>query len=83
MSREQAEACIVLMKTDENFRNQILSIGSEASRMQAINEAGFSCTLEEIRQASQDMERCDDVTGGLEPPECWIDTYQALYCTEY
>ncbi|TLU82944.1 MAG: Nif11-like leader peptide family natural product precursor [Chlorobium sp.] len=63
MSIEQAKACIEKMKFDKVFREYILSIEDTEARMRAIHDAGFSITMEEIREASREMDHYGDISG--------------------
>ncbi|WP_449258115.1 Nif11-like leader peptide family natural product precursor [Chlorobium limicola] len=54
MSVEQAKAFIEKMKTDEAFREHIMAIETPEERLEAIGEAGFECTGEEINEAGDD-----------------------------
>ena len=51
MSVEQAKAFIEKMKTDEAFHEKIMAIKTSEERLNAIEEAGFVCTGEEINEA--------------------------------
>jgi predicted ribosomally synthesized peptide with nif11-like leader len=52
MSLEQAKALIDKLNKDEIFRDTIFAIEKIDDRIRAINEAGFSCTIEEIQQVN-------------------------------
>mgnify|MGYP006291018715 CR=1 FL=1 len=54
MSVEQAKAFIERMKTDEAFREKVMSIEDAASRIACIQGEGFDCTAEEINEVSQE-----------------------------
>ncbi|NTW83139.1 MAG: Nif11-like leader peptide family natural product precursor [Chlorobiaceae bacterium] len=64
MSVADAKACIEKLKSDEAFRKRIMSIEGSDARLQAIQGAGFSCSLEEIQQANTEIGNGDDVVGG-------------------
>ncbi|NTW56322.1 MAG: Nif11-like leader peptide family natural product precursor [Chlorobiaceae bacterium] len=66
MSLEQAKACIEKMKSDESFRKDILSLDDIDLRVRAVNDAGYSCTAEELQQVSSKLmpESFEAVSGG-------------------
>jgi predicted ribosomally synthesized peptide with nif11-like leader len=64
MSIKQAIALIDKMKTDDSFRLRILAIEDLAQRMHAIQEEGFSCTIEEIQKASAEIGSWGNISGG-------------------
>ncbi|NEX14135.1 MAG: Nif11-like leader peptide family natural product precursor [Prosthecochloris sp.] len=66
MSLDQAKAAINKIKTDSNFRQQIMSVADVGKRIEHLNKAGFQCTLEEIDQLTAlDLDiadlKCDKV----------------------
>jgi predicted ribosomally synthesized peptide with nif11-like leader len=62
MSVEQAKAFIEKMKTDEAFREKVMSIEDAAGRIACIQSEGFECTEEEINEVAQ--EGADGIAGG-------------------
>ncbi|KAA6232572.1 Nif11-like leader peptide family natural product precursor [Chlorobium phaeovibrioides] len=52
MSVEQAKAFIEKMKTDEAFREKIMTIKSLKDRLSAIHAAGYDCAAEEINESN-------------------------------
>jgi predicted ribosomally synthesized peptide with nif11-like leader len=64
MSLEQAKALIDALKTDRAFFNSITAIDNPSERLQAIIDAGFSCTIDEIRLISAEIALQDDVSAG-------------------
>ncbi|ABB23732.1 Nif11-like leader peptide family natural product precursor [Pelodictyon luteolum] len=69
MSVEQAKAFIEKMKTDEAFHEKIMAIETPEERLNAIEEAGFECTAEEINEAGVDV--AVEIGGGLTKEEEW------------
>ena len=51
MAREQAEAFIAKMKTDEAFHARVMALKDVATPQQLIDDEGFDCTVEEIAAA--------------------------------
>jgi len=68
MSIEQAKAFIEKMKTDEEFTKRIMAIEDSDARFQAIAEAGFDFTKEELEQVRQNLDEADleQISGGGE-----------------
>ncbi|MBL7176202.1 MAG: Nif11-like leader peptide family natural product precursor [Desulfobacteraceae bacterium] len=68
MSLEQAKAFIEKMKSDEAFTKRIMAIEDSDARFQAIAEAGFDFTKEELEQVRQKLDEADleQVSGGGE-----------------
>ncbi|WP_225739478.1 Nif11-like leader peptide family natural product precursor [Chlorobium phaeovibrioides] len=64
MSVEQAKAFIEKMKTDEAFREKIMTIETPEDRLKAIAAAGFECTGEEINEAGGERGEAFGVAGG-------------------
>ena len=64
MSLEQAKAMIDKLKTDRDFFNCITGIDNVPERLQAVIDAGYSCTIEEIRLVSAEAGLQDDVSAG-------------------
>ena len=52
MSLEQAKLFIERMKTDEAFRNKIMTVEDVAERLQLAKTEGYDCTEEEINTVS-------------------------------
>jgi predicted ribosomally synthesized peptide with nif11-like leader len=65
MSVEQAKAFIEKMKTDEAFREKVMSIEDAAGRIACIQSEGFECTEEEINEVVQDGEGGSGAVGGF------------------
>ena len=63
MSVEQANAFIEKMKTDEAFREKVMSIEDAAGRIACIQSEGFDCTEQEINDEAQ--EGAAHVAGGV------------------
>ncbi len=55
MSKEQAKAVIEKMKADVVFREHVLAIEDVDMRIKFINEEGFICNMEEIRQVQREL----------------------------
>ena len=70
MSAEQAKAFIEKMKTDEAFREKVMSIEDAAGRIACIQSEGFECTEEEINEVVQ--EGAAGVVGG---------SWHSLFCS--
>ena len=68
MSIEQAKAFIEKMKTDEEFTKRIMAIEDSDAQFQAIAEAGFDFTKEELEQVRQEVDEADleQISGGGE-----------------
>jgi predicted ribosomally synthesized peptide with nif11-like leader len=64
VSVEHARALIDKLKNDEAFRLSILAIEDVNSRLRAIFEAGFSCSIEEIQRTGSEMSSEEDISGG-------------------
>ena len=66
MSLDSAKAFIEKMKSDEAFRNRVLSIEDVAGRLALISSEGFDCTEAEIKQVSQELsdDQLEAVAGG-------------------
>lgn len=56
MSREAAIAFLDRLKEDAAFRERVLAEQDIAARMAMINDAGFDCTLEEIKSVPEVMD---------------------------
>ncbi|NTW55867.1 MAG: Nif11-like leader peptide family natural product precursor [Chlorobiaceae bacterium] len=65
MSIEAAKACIGKMKSDESFRETIMSLKDTDARLKAIRDAGFTCTAEELLQISSEIDPSDIVAGNF------------------
>ncbi len=66
MSLEMAKAAIDRMKSDEEFRQNIIAIDGVELRMKAINTAGFDCTEGEIQQIAVERGfKADRETGAV------------------
>jgi len=79
MSREQAAAFIVKMKTDEAFHARVMALKDAAAHQQLIDDEGFDCTVEESAAAGEAPVGAADglseeelewvAGGGIEPSE--------------
>lgn len=72
MSQEAARKLIERMKTDKEFRDKINSPAEVQERMKLVQESGFDCTLQEIRdvQAEISDSELNGVAGGAKGPDC-------------
>lgn len=66
MSQQQANAAIEKLKTDEAFRAKVMAEADVAERLKIINAAGFNCTVQELKAASQELDddELNAVAGG-------------------
>lgn len=66
MGLEAAKELIEKMKSDGDFRKKVMQVDDVDARMQLINDEGYSCTLEEIKEASEPLSDDDlgEVAGG-------------------
>lgn len=69
MSKVAAEQLIEKLKSDEEFRNQILAVEDLDERLKLIKTAGFDCRLEEIEAVQAEQvtltdDELDKVSGG-------------------
>ena len=80
MSAENVKAFIEKLNSDETFRSQIATAGSQEARLQMAKEAGFELSTEELssiidqfvdEELSED--ELDAVAGGGENHDKWID----------
>ncbi len=73
MSAEQAKAFIEKIKSDEAFREKVMSIEGASDRIAFIRNEGFTCTEDEIHEVSAELDR---VIGG----ESWTHVYGMKIC---
>ena len=80
MSIESAKAFLEKTESDESLRGQLAGIDSEAQFFQAINQAGFDLTKEELESAVQahqpnenlTEEDLQSVAGGTVTTAAWM-----------
>ncbi|NTU52272.1 MAG: Nif11-like leader peptide family natural product precursor [Chlorobiaceae bacterium] len=65
MSVEQAKAFIERMKTDEAFREKVMSIEDAAGRIACIRSEGYDCTEQEINEEAQVVGGVAAAGGGM------------------
>ena len=68
MSMEQVKAFIKKMKSDEAFSKRIMTIQDTDARFQAILEAGFDFTMEELGETGKEIDEAEleAISGGSE-----------------
>ena len=59
MSMEQVKAFIKKMKSDKEFSERIMAIEDPDARFQAIAEAGFDFTKEELTETGKEIDEAD------------------------
>lgn len=68
MSREAARAFVEKMKQDAAFRKKVLRAENNDERQRLIEDQGFDCSMDEIRELQGEIEGKDleDIAGGWE-----------------
>jgi predicted ribosomally synthesized peptide with nif11-like leader len=81
MSQEAARKLIERMKTDKEFRDKINSLEDVQERMKLVQESGFDCTLQEIRDIKAEISDSElsAVAGGAKDPDCGDWKYEACW----
>ena len=66
MSLEAARAFLEKLHTDATLQAQLEKLASNEERQRLITEAGFACTVDEVRQAGQEVsdDQLGNVSGG-------------------
>lgn len=70
MSQQQAKAVVDKLKTDVAFRAKVMAEADVAERLKIINAAGFNCTVQELKAASQELD--DDELNGVAGGWCIV-----------
>jgi len=67
MSIEQARKYVERVISDEDLRKRLLAAKSVEEKMAIINAEGFDCTIEEVREVSQQYQDNEVYMKGYEP----------------
>lgn len=68
MSIEHANAFFDRMRSDEEFRERIMGIENSEERLQAIRDAGFEFSQEDIDES----QNIDSLTSAVAGGQCWM-----------